>query len=135
MRVLLLSILLLFQDEAPPLYHDVVKSAKASDKPILLVFSGSDWCGNCIKLKANVFDQENFKALQIESFEMYTADFPRTKKAVEDRRTLDNEMLAEKFNPKGKFPLLVLLDSNQQVLKKTSKKLNSFNDFKVWLSS
>lgn len=134
MRVLLFSILLLFQDEAPPLYHDVVKSAKASDKPILLVFSGSDWCSNCIKLKANVFDQEDFKALQIESFEMYTADFPRTKKAVEDQRTLDNKMLAERFNPKGQFPLVLLLDADQQVLKKTSKKLNSFNDFKVWLS-
>ena len=65
---------------------------------------------------------------------MYTADFPRTKKTVEDLRTLDNEMLADKFNPKGQFPFILLLDNNQNVLKKTSGKLNTVDAFKEWLS-
>lgn len=134
MKILLFSLIFLLQGEVQPYYQEVLKDAKATDKPLLLVFSGSDWCSNCIKLKANVFDQKDFRVLQKESFEMYTADFPRTKKAVEDRRTLDNEMLAERFNPKGQFPLVLLLDANQQVLKKTSGKLNTVKDFKDWLS-
>lgn len=134
MKILLVSILFLLQGELQPTYFSVVKKAQSENKPILLVFSGSDWCSNCIKLKTNVFEKEDFKVLQSEKFEMYTADFPRTKKTVEDQRTLDNEMLADKFNPKGQFPFILLLDNNQNVLKKTSGKLNTVDAFKEWLS-
>ena len=134
MKILLLSLVLFFQGERQPFYQNVVQKAKTENKPILLVFSGSDWCSNCIKLKSNVFDQEAFQFLKSEKFEMYTADFPRTKITVEDQRTLDNEMLADKFNPKGKFPLVLLIDSDQNVFKKTSGKLNTVDEFKVWLS-
>lgn len=133
MKILLVSILFLLQGELQPTYFSVVKKAQSENKPILLVFSGSDWCSNCIKLKTNVFEKEDFKVLQSEKFEMYTADFPRTKKTVEDQRTLDNEMLADKFNPKGQFPFILLLDNNQNVLKKTSGKLNTVDAFKEWL--
>ena len=134
MKILLVSILFLLQGELQPTYFSVVKKAQSENKSILLVFSGSDWCSNCIKLKTNVFEKEDFKVLQSEKFEMYTADFPRTKKTVEDQRTLDNEMLADKFNPKGQFPFILLLDNNQNVLKKTSGKLNTVDAFKEWLS-
>ena len=134
MKILLVSILFLLQGGLQPTYFSVVKKAQSENKPILLVFSGSDWCSNCIKLKTNVFEKEDFKVLQSEKFEMYTADFPRTKKTVEDQRTLDNEMLADKFNPKGQFPFILLLDNNQNVLKKTSGKLNTVDAFKEWLS-
>ena len=77
MKTLFLVLALLLQNENPPLFQTVVKNAKSENKPILLIFSGSDWCANCIKLKTNVFDQEAFKTLQAEKFEMYTADFPR----------------------------------------------------------
>ena len=134
MKILLVSILFLLQGELQPTYFSVVKKAQSENKSILLVFSGSDWCSNCIKLKTNVFEKEDFKVLQSEKFEMYTADFPRTKKTVGDQRTLDNEMLADKFNPKGQFPFILLLDNNQNVLKKTSGKLNTVDAFKEWLS-
>ena len=134
MKTLFLVLALLLQNENPPLFQTVVKNAKSENKPILLIFSGSDWCANCIKLKTNVFDQESFKTLQAEKFKMYTADFPRTKKTVEDQRTLDNEMLADIFNPNGKFPLVLLLDSDQNILRKTNGKFNSVDEFKVWLS-
>ena len=134
MKVFFLSLILFIQGDVQPLFKAVVNSAKAFNKPILLVFSGSDWCSNCIKLKTNIFDQEEFKSLQTETFEMYTADFPRTKTMVEDQRTLDNERLAEQFNPQGKFPLVLLLDADLYVLKKTSGKLNTVDEFKAWLS-
>ena len=134
MKILLVSILFLLQGGLQPTYFSVVKKAQSENKPILLVFSGSDWCSNCIKLKTNVFEKEDFKVLQSEKFEMYTADFPRTKKTVEDQRTLDNEMLADKFDPIGQFPFILLLDNNQNVLKKTSGKLNTVDAFKEWLS-
>ncbi len=134
MKVVLFSIILLFQGRFQPHYTDVVTVAKEESKPILLLFSGSDWCSNCIKLKADVFDNEEFKVLQNEKFAMYIADFPRTKKTVENQRTLDNEMLADRFNSKGQFPLILLLDSDQNILRKTSGKFNSIDEFKTWLS-
>jgi thioredoxin-related protein len=134
MKVFFLSLILFIQGDVQPLFQAVVNSAKTSNKPILLVFSGSDWCSNCIKLKTNVFDQEEFKSLQTETFEMYIADFPRTKTTVEDQRTSENERLAEQFNPQGKFPLVLFLDADLNVLKKTSGKLNTVDEFKAWLS-
>ena len=43
---------------------DIVKAtaeSKKSKKPILLFFTGSDWCGWCIKLQKEVFTTDTFK--------------------------------------------------------------------------
>ena len=36
--------------------------AKAENKPIILVFQGSDWCAPCIKLDKEIWSSETFKA-------------------------------------------------------------------------
>ena len=42
-------------------YSQAVKQAKADHKAILLDFTGSDWCGWCIKMKKEVLDTKEFK--------------------------------------------------------------------------
>jgi thioredoxin-related protein len=85
--------------------------AAQSHKLILLNFSGSDWCGPCIKLKQDVFESEIFQQYAQEKLILVRADFPRLKKnQLAPKQTTHNEALAEKYNSEGKFPLTVLLD-------------------------
>ena len=53
--------------------------AKAENKPMLLDFTGSDWCGWCIRLDKEVFSQTEFKAYAAESLVLVELDFPRGK--------------------------------------------------------
>ena len=91
--------------------------AQQSHKLILLNFSGSDWCGPCIKLKKDVFESTEFQAYAVDHIVLVRADFPRlTKNQLDARQTAHNEALAEKYNKQGKFPFTVLLDANGGVL-------------------
>ncbi len=92
--------------------------AKAEKKKILLNFSGSDWCGPCIKLKKNIFESETFKTYSDKNLVLVHADFPRKKKnQLSKEQTVLNEKMAELYNQEGKFPLTVLLDENGKVIK------------------
>lgn len=94
------------------------KEAHESDRLILLSFSGSDWCGPCIRLKEEVFSSDAFGKLADSSLVLCNADFPRSKK---NQLPLDqqkkNEALAELYNPYGKFPFTVLLSSEGKLLR------------------
>nr|WP_214448275.1 thioredoxin family protein [Flavihumibacter rivuli] len=92
--------------------------ANTEQKLILLNFSGSDWCIPCIRLKKEVFNDSLFLQYADEHLLLVNADFPRSKKnqlpkGLEDQ----NNQLAEHFNPKGSFPLTILMDANEKILK------------------
>ena len=53
--------------------------AKAEGKHILMDFSGSDWCGWCVKLDKEVFSQKVFKAYAKNNLVLVLADFPKDK--------------------------------------------------------
>jgi thioredoxin-related protein len=92
--------------------------AAREDKLILLNFSGSDWCGPCIKMIKEVFENEAFLSIASNELVLVRADFPRSKKnklPIEQQKR--NDALAEKYNPLGKFPYTVLLDATGKVLK------------------
>jgi thioredoxin-related protein len=92
--------------------------ATAQKKYILLNFSGSDWCGPCIKLKKEILDSEEFLQYADEKLVLVRADFPRLKKnRLSPEQTKQNEALAEKYNSEGKFPLTVLIDANGKAIK------------------
>ncbi|GAB4018308.1 hypothetical protein GCM10028808_52440 [Spirosoma migulaei] len=92
--------------------------AAQSHKFILLNFSGSDWCGPCIKLKKTIFESAEFNQYAADHLVLVRADFPRlSKNQLDARQIAHNETLAEKYNKQGKFPLTVLLDANGKVLK------------------
>lgn len=94
--------------------------AKAQDRPIILVFQGSDWCAPCIKLDKEVFNTETFKLYAKDHFVMLKADFPKRKKnALPETLEKHNKALAEKYNTGGIFPLVVILDSDGHVLGET----------------
>jgi thioredoxin-related protein len=106
--------------------------ATEKGKYILLNFSGSDWCGPCMKLKKEVLDSEAFLKFAEDKLVLVRADFPRNKKnKLSPEQTKQNEALAEKYNREGKFPLTVLIDANGKVVKTwegySSTSMNSAN--------
>lgn len=114
--ILLLPLLCLSQDWQDDFNTALAKSAQ-EDKPLVLVFSGSDWCAPCIKLDRTIWQSEEFKDHAAQNYVLYKADFPRKKKNRLSSLTLDkNKELAERYNPKGYFPLVMVLDKDANVL-------------------
>lgn len=94
-----------------------------SNKPIILVFQGSDWCGPCIKLDREIWSTDEFKSYAKEHYVMLKADFPRKKSnKLSDEQTEANKILAEKYNKQGYFPFVVILNSKGEVLGETDYK-------------
>lgn len=117
-----LSILLTFFLLETPQWGNDFDKAKAeavqSHKYIVINFSGSDWCGPCIKLKRDILDTPEFLVFADKNLALVRADFPRLKKNQLDKtQTAQNEALAEKYNQEGKFPLTVLVGADGKVLK------------------
>lgn len=97
--------------------------ASSENKPIVLVFQGSDWCAPCIKLDREVWSTESFKKYAEDHYVMLQADFPRKKKnALSEAQTKANAVLAETYNKNGIFPFVVVLNSKGEVLGETSYK-------------
>ncbi len=104
--------------------------SKAGNKPIILVFQGSDWCAPCIKLEKKIWSSEEFQEYASDHFVMLLADFPRKKQnrlPVEQKNK--NEQLAEIYNPNGYFPLVVVLDKDGKLIGQTGYKNISVKEY------
>lgn len=104
--------------------------ASKADKPIILVFQGSDWCAPCIKLHREVWSTDTFKKYAADHYVMMQADFPRkSKNALSEAQTNANASLAETYNKNGIFPFVVVMDSNGNVLGETSYKKTTSSEY------
>ncbi len=92
--------------------------AKAENKHILIDFSGSDWCGWCIKLDKEVFSQAAFKDYAKDNLILVLADFPRDTSKQSDAVQMQNKQLASTFGVRG-FPTVYVLDSEGKAMAKT----------------
>ncbi len=110
--------------------------ATESDRKILLVFQGSDWCAPCIKLDKEVWSTEFFQNYAEEHFVLLQADFPRKKaNKLPGAQQEKNNALAEKYNSQGFFPLVVVMDNSGKVLGETGYKKMPVEDYTKLLSS
>ena len=98
-------------------YDLSVTRAKEENKKLLVVFQGSDWCGPCIKLSKEIWSTEFFVDYSDKSYVMLQVDFPRRKKnSLSESQQEQNAVLAEKFNPRGYFPFVVVLNSSGKLI-------------------
>lgn len=93
--------------------------AKAAEKakPMLLDFTGSDWCGWCIKLKKEVFSQDAFQSYAKDELVLVEIDFPRSKEQSDEVKA-QNEALAKKYGIRG-FPTILLLSPEGELIGRT----------------
>jgi thiamine biosynthesis lipoprotein len=91
------------------------KLSEETQRPVLLIFSGSDWCAPCIRFQKKVLSSEQFGEYAEGHLILLKADFPQ-RKNLSATLVKQNEQLAEKYNPRGQFPHLVLLRPDQSVI-------------------
>jgi thioredoxin-related protein len=101
-----------------PDFEKAKQIAAVKHQLILLNFSGSDWCGPCMRMRKEIFENETFSKMADTSLILVNADFPRKKKNQLDKLIKkQNEDLANKYNPGGKFPFTLLLEASGKVIK------------------
>lgn len=93
------------------------KRAADEGKPILVDFTGSDWCGWCIRLKDEVFSKDEFKAYAGENLVLLEIDFPR-RTELPRQQAVHNQELMQKYGVRG-FPTILLIDEEGEVLGRT----------------
>ena len=90
-------------------FEEAKAAAKKEKKVILADFTGSDWCGWCIKLKDEVFSKPEFQAWADKHVVLLELDFPKQKQLSDDLKK-QNEKLQREFKIEG-FPTIVFLDA------------------------
>jgi protein disulfide-isomerase len=96
---------------APKWYTDLDEAkavAAKENKPLLVDFTGSDWCGFCIKLHAEVFDKPEFEEFA-KNYVLVELDFP-SKKPQPPEEKAKNKATQAKFAVSG-FPTVLLIDA------------------------
>lgn len=83
-----------------------LQEAKATNKSVLVEFTGSDFCPPCIEMRKNVFSKKEFVEAASKKFILVELDFPKGDQEL----TRKNLPLAEKYKVQG-FPTVVLMDS------------------------
>ena len=85
------------------------EKAKEDKKMVMMNFTGSDWCGWCKKLKADVFSKEDFGEYAAKNLVLVELDFPaRIKQSDELKKA--NAALKKEYAVRG-YPTIVVLNS------------------------
>jgi len=99
-------------------FDEAEKQAIASHRLILINFSGTDWCGPCIRLRKEILESSAFESYAADHLILLRADFPRQKKnQLPAQQVKLNETLADRYNPNGIFPYTLLVDEKGKILK------------------
>lgn len=95
--------------------HELAEAkARETGRPVLVNFTGSDWCGYCIRMREEIFDTGIFAAWAENRFVLLECDFPRSR-PLPSEVIRQNEELAERYQIRG-FPTILVLDDQGRVL-------------------
>ena len=95
------------------------QQAAKEGKLILMDFSGSDWCGWCRKMDAEVFTKDRFVREASKKFVLVSVDSPRDKSILSALARKQNSALAEKYEVRG-YPTVVIVDPDGKEVKRHS---------------
>jgi len=101
--------------------EDVEKArAKAAGqgKFVFMAFSGSDWCGYCRRMDAEVFSQKDFIGPASKKYVLVMIDSPSNKSILSDLAAEQNPKLTSEYGVAG-FPSMVITDSNGKTVRRT----------------
>ncbi len=116
-------------------YEAARQLAEEKDLPMLLNFTGSDWCGWCQLMDEKVFAEEEWKKYASEHAVLVTLDFPKDEGIVPEKYVARNQKLREKFGVGG-YPTYVILDSDGETklgqlgASRDAEPASFINDFK-----
>ena len=93
-------------------YKKAQEEAKANHKLVLLNFTGSDWCGPCIKLDKEILSKPELAEYAANNLVLVELDFPRRKQLADSVRQ-QNEVMAERYQIQ-RFPTIIVLNGEGQ---------------------
>lgn len=96
-----------------------MEKARSEKKPILIYFTGSDWCAPCKMLKEDVFSTEKFRE-QSKSFILVEIDTPRRVDIISEEQRKVNIKINKKYNRERSYPNLVVLNHKGRVIAEKS---------------
>lgn len=96
-------------------FKDALMKSRLEKKPVLIYFTGSDWCGPCKTLDENLFHTEKFKKFSDEKLVLYMADFPRNADLVSPANKATNKELSTRY-AQTSFPTMVMINEKGEVL-------------------
>lgn len=95
-------------------FKQAQQQAKSDKKLMLVDFTGSDWCGWCIKLDKEVFAKPEFQEYASKNLVLMEVDFPRGKQLSSTEKA-QNEQLAQQYGIQG-FPTIIVLNGEGKVV-------------------
>ena len=98
-------------------YEKALQESKATSKPILLFFTGSDWCGWCKKLEKEVFDTPEFTQSIGDKMIFVVLDYPM-KKSLDSKTYEQNQRLKKHYSIKS-YPTVILINGNEDLIGST----------------
>lgn len=124
-----------FKAKADSWETDFAKASEQAAKSglyMLLDFSGSDWCGWCMKLEKEVFSQKDFKTWAEKNLVCVLVDFPQQKSQSHEVKA-QNEKLAEKYGVSG-FPTVIILSPKGDLVARTGYREGGVKKYVAHLS-
>ena len=98
-------------------FAEATTNAVKSGKYMLVDFSGSDWCGWCMKLDEEVFSKPEFATFAKKNLICVSIDFPRTKTQTPELKA-QNSALAQKYTIQG-FPTVLIMSPEGELVATT----------------
>lgn len=99
-------------------YNTALETAEKENKLVFIDFTGSDWCGWCMKLDKEVFDKDVFVNYAQENFVMLKLDFPKGFKELPEDIQKSRSDVMQKYGVKG-FPTILITDAKGEVKAQT----------------
>lgn len=99
--------------------EEAEKISQKTNKPILMYFTGSDWCPPCVGLKEDFFESPEF-ATRADNFVLVMIDYPRRVDIISEEQMAYNKKVIGKYNTNKSFPKLLVLNHSGRELGRLS---------------
>jgi thiol-disulfide isomerase/thioredoxin len=99
---------------------------------LLVDFTGSDWCGYCIRLRKEVFDTEEFKTEAVKQFILVEVDYPK-RTVLPDELKKQNIKLIRQYKVRA-FPTILVMDADGEVIAHTGYRRNGPEEYVTHLA-
>jgi len=98
-------------------WNEAMKMAQSLARPVLVDFTGSDWCIWCQKLEEEVFSKDEFIKYAKDNFILLKVDFPREIEQSDKLKAFNQQKLKE-YKVEG-FPTIVIINEKSQEIART----------------
>lgn len=117
-------------------YKVAIKTAEIKNKPLLIFFTGSDWCMPCKNLEVDFLKTEKFAEIAAKEFVMYKADFPRDMSLISAKNERANAKLKMEFGVSS-FPTIIIINSKSEEVNRITgyNKLIGSNNHFIFIES